>query len=354
MKLQLLEIKGTVSIADALKRSIQYLKSHQYPNGEFCCYFAPDDRMQEWCVPDSTVFPTAIINTCLLSVSDNIEVETIFKRSIPFFQYQMMRGGAVNYFTKWHPLFPLSPPDIDDTIFVYNFLRSQNVSSPDPIPLILSNRNKNGLFYTWFTLRSRLNRDRNYWLITLREFKSPIKSLMFWMKNDCRRNDIDAVVNSNVLANLDKERQKVVITYLIEIINNGKENKCDSWYQNPFTLYYSLSCNIAKGVSGLKPVTETIIKRILGKQKKDGSIGDSALDTSFGITSLLNLGYYGKPVSNAVSFLLQAQKENGEWPRHIFFYSGPKKAVGWGSEELTTAFCIEALSKYQQVLRSQP
>lgn len=337
-------------IQNAVENGIQYLKNHQYPNGEFCCYFSPDDAMQEWCVPDSTVFPTAIINTCLLSVGCKAEVETIFKKSISFFHYQMMRGGVVNYFTKWHPLFSLSPPDIDDTIFVYNFLKSQNIPTIDPLPLIQSNRDKKGLFYTWFTLRNQVNSNKNYWLIVLREFKNPIKSFLFWIKNDCKRNDIDAVVNSNILWNLDPESQKVVSQYLIEIINSGKEAECDSWYQNPFTLYYSLSTNVAKGVSGLECLVNIIIKRITSKQNKDGSFGDSALDTAFGITTLLNVGYFDRSVSKAVSFLIQVQKKTGEWPRRIFFYSGPKKAVGWGSEELTTGFCIEALSKYQNFM----
>jgi hypothetical protein len=29
------------------------------------------------------------------------------------------------------------------------------------------------------------------------------------------------------------------------------------------------------------------------------------------------------------------------------YYGGPKKYYGWGSEELTTGFCIEALGRYQ-------
>jgi hypothetical protein len=337
-----------ISAEAAINKGVYYLKNHQYPNGEFCCYFSPDDAMQEWCVPDSTVFPTAIINTCLLAASDRPEVQSIFKKSIPFFQYQMMRGGVVNYFTKWNPLFPLAPPDIDDTIFVYNFLRSQNTDTPNPIPLISSNRSKQGLYYTWFTLRPRANRNKHYWLIILREFKNPIKSLVFWRRNDCKRNDIDAVVNSNILASLDEESQKSVITFLIDTIDKKMEAKCDSWYQNPFTLYYSLSCNISKGVIGLRPIIDTVKDRVLSHRNKDGSIGTSALDTAFAITTLLNLGQCDESVRDAVSFLIDNQQSTGEWPRQIFFYSGPKKAVGWGSEELTTAFCIEALSKYQQ------
>src|SRR5690606_12927612 len=95
----------------------------------------------------------AVINACLLSVKGHPSTQKIFKKSIPFFQYQMMRGGVVNYFTKTSSLFPLLPPDIDDTIFVHSFLKSQNIETPDPACLLLANRARNGLFYTWFALR---------------------------------------------------------------------------------------------------------------------------------------------------------------------------------------------------------
>lgn len=338
----------SVAIQQSIDKGVRYLNEHQYPNGEFCCYYSPDDAMQKWSVPDSTVFPTAIINTCLLSVKHNFEVKNIFKKSIPFFQYQMMRGGVMNYFTKWHPLFPLVPPDIDDTIFVHLFLKSQNVVCPDPSSLFLANRAKNGLFYTWFTLRPNNTYNKDYWLILLREFKNPIKSLFFWKRNDCKRSDIDAVVNSNALLYFkDKNIRKPIINYLLKIIEEEKETKCDSWYQNPFTLYYSLSNNIKNGVNELMSVCGPIIKWIKGNVNNDGSIGISALDTAFSITILLNFNCEEEIIDNAVLFLLKSQGETGEWPRQIFFYSGPKKAVGWGSEELTTGFCIEALAKYK-------
>ncbi len=38
---------------------------------------------------------------------------------------------------------------------------------------------------------------------------------------------------------------------------------------------------------------------------------------------------------------------DGSWPRAALYYSGPKKLYGWGSEELITGFCLEALLRYQ-------
>lgn len=340
-------------VKEAIKSGLHYLKNHQYPNGEFCCYYSPDDAMQEWCVPDSTVFPTALINICLLSVKDQDVTKEILKKSIPFFQYQMMRGGVMNYFTKWNPLFALCPPDIDDTVYVHRFLKSQNIDCPDPAEVILTNRASNGLFYTWFTLRFTKTRNKTYWKIILREFKNPIKSLLFWKKNECSRNDIDGVVNANVLLYLGLNKaSEPIINYLLDILHNEKEEDCDNSYPNPLSLYYPFSLNIKNGIQELSSASQIIIDRILKYVKRNGSIGESALDTALAISSLINLDFKGNELHNAVTYLISTQKITGEWPRRIYFYSGRSKTVGWGSEELTTGFCIEALAKYQSSIKN--
>jgi len=343
----------TERIQQAINKGVDYLQNHQYPNGEFCCYYSPDDAMQEWCVPDSSIFPTALINTCLLSIKDHQGAKEIFKRSICFFQYQMMRGGVMNYFTKWSSLFTLLPPDIDDTIFVHSFLKSQNIKTPDPSPLILINRSRNGLFYTWFTLRFTNTLNKTYWKILLREFKNPIRSLFFWKHYGCSRNDIDGVVNANVLAYFGlNDATKPIINYLLDILNTGKESECDNWYLNPLTFYYPLARNIKNGIDSLNSAKPIIINRILKYVKPDGRVGDSALETALAITTFINLNYNGEQLHLAAFYLIDSQKETGEWPRWIYYYGDRNKTAGFGSEELTTGFCIEALAKYREFVKT--
>jgi hypothetical protein len=38
---------------------------------------------------------------------------------------------------------------------------------------------------------------------------------------------------------------------------------------------------------------------------------------------------------------------DNSWPRATLYYRGPKKLYAWGSEELVTGFCLEALLHYQ-------
>src|SRR5690606_33545670 len=139
---------------------------------------------------------------------------------------------------------------------------------------------------------------------------------------------------------------KPIIYYLINVIKENKEDDCDKWYRNPFTFYYFYSRNVSKGIKELESVSPLIIERLTKKRRKNGCIGDSVLETALAISTLINLAFNGSLLTDAVAFLLNSQRETGEWARHLLYYSGPDKVVGWGSEELTTGFCIEALNSY--------
>jgi len=78
-----------------------------------------------------------------------------------------------------------------------------------------------------------------------------------------------------------------------------------------------------------------------------GIIGDNVLDTSLAICTMLNFNYLGPELEPAIGFLLNEQKKNGSWAKRGFYYDGPKKLVSWGSEELTTSFCLEAIWRYR-------
>ncbi|MBC6112104.1 hypothetical protein ACFOG5_07045 [Pedobacter fastidiosus] len=334
-------------IDDAIEKGIDYLYEHQFPNGEFCCYYAPDDEMQEWCVPDSTVFPSALIACCLLKIKDLPKVKKILGLTTGFLQYQMMRGGVWSYYTKWNPLFKYSPADLDDTAIVSYALRDLGINFPDNSKIFSGSRNSKGLFYTWIVLRPSLNKDLNYWKVTGRELKRPIDSLAFWSRHEVKRNDVDAIVNANILFYLGlNEITKPIINYLIEIINNNDEETTDKWYKNPFAFYYFVSRNYLT-IKELEPVRDKIISKIYKLKNTDGGFGNNAFENALAISTLINLKHIDLHLEKAVCTLLNMQSKSGYWKRHIFYYSGPSKVVGWGSEEIITAHCIEALVSYR-------
>lgn len=335
------------NINQAIEKGIAYLFQHQYPNGEYCCYMAPDTAMQEWSVPDTTVFPAALIMCSLSILKGNPKVDGMQERSAGFLQYQSMRGGVWNHFTKWHQLFPFCPPDVDNTVYASKALQLLGKEYMDNHALLLANRNSKGLFYTWYALRPNKVWNKTFWMLLLREFKHPVTSFFFWRRNECTRYDIDGVVNANVLFYLGlNEDTKPIIPFLLNIIEQHKEDDCDKWYRNPITFYYFLSRNFNTGIPELDTCKAEVISRILSIAKEDGSIGESALETALSLSVLINSGHQSAVTEHAANYLIRTQTPTGEWARYALFYSGPKREMCWGSEELTTAFCLEALKKY--------
>jgi hypothetical protein len=337
----------TEQIDHSIDRGVNFLYDHQLPNGEFMFYYAPDEKMLEWCVPDSTVFPISLVASCLLQIKDRPKVKSIHTAAVGFLQYQMMRGGVWNYFTKWNPLYKYSPADVDDTVFASHVLRSLSVSVPDNKELLLANRNAEGLFYTWIVSRFSMRLLGKHWKTVFREFKSPVKSLLFWFKHEGARGDIDAMVNANVLHYLGINSETMpVVDYLLKMLAEKKESNADKWYHNSNLLYYFISRSYNSG-NELEPAKQLIIDRTYAQYDDGGYFGNSSLDNAFAISTLLNFGHTDSRLDTAVQHLINAQQSAGNWERNIFFYAGPSKVVGWGSEEVTTGYCIEALCNYR-------
>jgi hypothetical protein len=341
---------STAALDDALARGVAYLHQHQYPNGEFCVYCSTDVTMQEWCLPDSSVFPTVLIAHCLLPLAEHPAAEETLGKAAAFLRYQMNRGGLWNHFTVVHRLRYLCPLDADDTACVSDFLRTRGFDTPYPanVPLLLANRHRNGLFYSWFLLRLRWQTNRMYWRVTLPELKRPVQSAAFWYGVEASRDDVDGVVNANVLYYLgDRPETQPIIAWLLRIIAEGREADCDLWYRDAHFVYYFISRNYYRGITQLEPARQPVIDRILAAAKPDGRLGETVADTAWAVCTLLNWRATPPELEPAIAFLLRTQGAPGEWPRWLVYYGGPKRALGWGSEEITTAFCLEALARYR-------
>lgn len=344
-------VLNKLNTTEYIQKALCYLHEHQFPNGEFVTYASSDPEMESWTRPESNNFVTALIIHAIYHAEDNPIRNEIAQKALGFLAGQVGIGGTWNFFTKYHIYRYLCASDLDDTSCISSLYRDYGVYYPfkDNKRLILCNRSKGGLFYTWFVLRFKWIRNRTFWKLTLGELIRPVKSLVFWYSVEANRNDIDGVVNANVLYYLGKIKEtEPIIDFINEIIQNKKEGDCDLWYRDPFVVYYFFSRNYYNGIKELEPIKNPIIHRVLTETKPDGRLGNTILETAWGLCTLMNLGYKGQEINDAVEFLLSMQLKTGSWPRWIAFYGGPKKLQGFGSEELTTAFCIEALAKYQK------
>lgn len=331
--------------SQAITSGLQFLRAQQYPDGSFCVYISGDDAMQGWCTPDASLFPTALIANSLLSLRDH-DTASMVMPAARFLRTQMARGGTWGHFARHHKWWAVCPMDADDTSCISDLLRRCAIDFPEQRnrQLLRHNRDQAGLFYTWFTPRLRWNPDKDYWLLGLRELKHPLTTLWFWSRMECSRRDVDAVVNANILFYLgDVPETQAAIHWLIQLIREEREHDCDKWYRNVFSVYYFIARNLHRGIAALEPVRQPIIDRIHAQAKPDGRIGETVLDTALAACTLQYLGDEGPQRSAALQYLVSAQQPDGSWPRYRFYYGGPKKLTGYGSEELTTAICLEAL-----------
>ena len=334
-----------------IARGLEFLRRSQMPSGEFKVYMSPDLSLARDCVFDSSPFPAALI-AYALGFADTEEAGDVLDKALRFLLSEMEGPGLWRYWTKRHPGHSTIPPDLDDISCASYVLRRHDLPFPPNLELVLANRTPEGRFYTWMTARWPLPPVPSFRRVVLSQWLHPFRLYRFW-KLEPTRHDVDGVVNANVLFYLGEAPEtKPAVDYLIDILRRGEEDACDGWYANRFMFYYALSRNFDAGVAALEEVRGESVARIVGAAKPDGSIGGGILNTALSVCALLSWRSSPPELDGAVRFLLARQREDGAWARASVYYSGPKKIYGWGSEELVTGFCMEALLRYRDAARA--
>jgi hypothetical protein len=225
---------------------------------------------------------------------------------------------------------------------ISHILRLNNISFADNTGVILGNKDKAGAFYTWI-----LPRSIQSIFLNLKTFsKSLSHSDQFWTITKTHRDDVCCVVNSNVLLYLGERKEtQNCIKYLIEVIQKGEEYENTEFYLHNLSFYYMLSRAYYNGVKSLSAVKTLVTHRVLGFQQSDGSFGDELL-TALGVCTLLNFNYLSPRLDQAITFILSKQNSEGDWKR-IAMFGGKTTQHFFGSEALTTGFCVEALARYR-------
>jgi hypothetical protein len=203
--------------------------------------------------------------------------------------------------------------DLDDTARASVALQQSHplVAGGLNVECFLENRNEAGLFYTW-------------------------------VGDTAPENDIDSVVNANVVLYLGgRDETRSACRYLIDTIESGREGDSYRYYLDDMTLYYAVSRAYAHGASSLAGAKEMILEKVLLRSKDDGSFGDE-LATACAVCSLVDFEYKGVTrLRDAARYLEERQSADGSW-RRVAMFCQPGRY--YGSEELTTALCLEALT----------
>jgi hypothetical protein len=311
----------------AIARGVAYLESVQLPNGEFRAYIWRDPDIVEP-ILDPSVFTTALIAGCIAPIPG---AEKIHARALDFLEAQMEPCGVWRHWTKEYVRHVDAPPDIDDTAVASMALVNAGRAIPDNRELLLANRHDNGHLLTWFIPRRRLRRNPAWWRVTLAQLRHPIKLYFFFTRTPSTPGDIDAVANANVLHYLgETEATRPIIALILDVLRDDRELSCDKWYDDPFVIWYFFSRALREIVPG---AGELIVRKLAA------ATPETPLQHAL---AACTLAFWNRPRDTAIENVLASQLESGAWPRSSFYHGG---RVQWGSEELSTAFCLEALSR---------
>ena len=333
-------------LEQAIAQGTDFLYAMQLPSGAFRMLRSTHPLLDEKCEPEQSPFPAALIASCL-NFTKSAKVEEILRKAIRFLVSAMEDGGVWRY---WSLAQGYVPPDLDDTACISFLLKRHGMSLPDNTGVMLGNRDSRGVFYTWVLPRLRWTTHLSYWRIALREVVK-LRQLYYLCKlNDCKPNDLDAVVNANILHYLgERPETRPIIEYLIHVIEEQAEETCDRWYGSRFSFYYFLSRNRAAGIRAFESMGDTIVERIKSYAHPDGVIGNHILHAALAACALMDWKDHSTVLDEAIRAILRAKGPNGGWQKFPFYYSGPTKKLAWGSDEVTTGFCLEALSRYRNL-----
>jgi len=311
------------SLKRALEKGIQFLHSRQLPSGEF--------RTMKWQtskVDDASyvrsVFITSIVLHSLRHVEKFVQIGKISQQAIEFLLGEMEYEGL----WRFHGKKSYIHFDIDTTCCVLATLKEWGIKLDyDTIASgLLRYRNAEGVFNTWIL-----------------DVDPPFE------KKD---NNVDWVVNANALFFYSLLNQSLpeVERYLIGVVETETFKQRSPYYESPLGFIYCFSRAYSDGHSSrLKPAIAKIKNYLLDIKVEDESYG-GPLESALASVGLLNSSEGSAQSLQAIEYLLNTQLSNGGWPKGVFFTGGPYMGhhIVFGSEELTTAIALEAISKYRE------
>lgn len=341
---------GTEPATSAVARGLAFLAARQLPNGGFSLRYGFDVASDDTVADDHALFGTVLIAGSLSACGDPA-AEPMLDRAVARLHSLMEPGGVWRHWAPEEPRHHVVAPDADDTACISVLLRERGIPFPDNRPILLACRDWYGRFYTWFLFRWLLRwpprREPRLALIGLKRWRHPFAARTLWTTTPADPPDVDAVVNANVLRYLgDGPWAPVVVEWLVDVFRRRVDHASDKWYRGTCTFAWAVARAAKAGVRGLDAIRDETGERLAGMQAEDGRIGEGALETALAICALSDWDVRPRERAAACAFLEATQAADGSWPAAPMYYAGPKLELPrWGSRELTTGFCVEALAR---------
>lgn len=325
----------------AVERALAFLTRSQLQSGAFNVVTSTDPSLTTNCVDDPSVFPTALVAQCLSATPTAAD---LCARACDFLLAERDRHGLWRHWTRDHPQFRQLPPDLDDSSCASAALAACGIGGGTDPGLFFANRDRGNRFFTWVVPRPRWTGIAHL-RASLPQLLHAPTLIAFFRATSAAPGDVDAVVNANCLHYLGAfPGSETVADMLLAILARRGEASCDKWYENPFVVRYFFSRALAR----LAPSAEaSVCERIASERPA------TALEMALAAAGLL---HWGRADEEAIDRLVAAQQRDGSWPRAALYSGGRERhrdgsfaprhpdTPHWGSEEISTAFAVEALS----------
>ena len=306
-----------------IDKGIIFLKSQQEVGGNFLSLSFAQSADSIGVKRYHSLFFTTLILDFLINIKEVPGVKNVKDKAASFILSQKSEHWSFNYWmrnsqeAKKMPY----PDDLDDTfcalssLFRYNPDLIDGKSMADIVQLLTTNEIEEGGPY-------------RTWLI-------PKESGKKWT-------DVDIAVNSNIAYFLSL--QGIDLPQLTSFIESHikKEAFISPYYPSVYPVIYFIS-RFYKG-----KYIDRLVTYLLSKRDKNHS-WENPLNSALAVSSLLNFGADPNIVSKSIGSIIKSQKEDS-WEPYAFCIDPAMEGNIYyaGSSALTTAFCLEAIMKYQQ------
>ena len=307
----MVEIDPTL-IPPAIERALASVVRGQLECGLFPTLASSDPDLAGAAPVDSIYLTTYIVHVLAQAPPDPARAHAM-RRAARAILDQGDPGGLWRFFGRRTPN---PPPDFDDTCCALVALRQCDHPTDSTVDRLLQPcAFPTGGHGTW--IEPRFNHPRRF----------------------------DAGVNANILLYLAMTGRpcEPLARYLVEFSERRQLSRLSTYALSDPPVIYMLMRAFQHGPApALVRLAPLVAKVLLAQQRADGSFGHE-LDTAFAVTALFDSGHRGPSLDAAAHWLLARQLPDGRWPARTFFCDF--LPTYYGSEELTTALCAEALAR---------
>ncbi len=303
------------------------------------------DRQLSHPVFDSSPFTTTFVLYALAHVR-RATVDEMVRKAAAFLDAEMEFGGVWRYWSTRQHKHARLPPDLDDTACASYALKLAGRRAPHNAWAFLSSRDAAGRFRTWI-----LPNARNRWNLRFafaravgeRQARERMRAVPVPASEDARfgvmhidPDDVDPVVNANVLLYLgERSETRAAFDFVARAVRE-QPGAPSAFYEESLALDYAVARAFRHSAPALSELREPILARI--ERRAAQPAGLTPLHAAMALSALLTFDPNARLAGELLRKILRLQRPDGGWDAYAFYNV-------WGSEELTTAFCLEALAR---------